>query len=40
LLFREKIATIEPLEVFWIPHFTESGGAEKSTNVSKLVADG
>ena len=26
------------LEVFLIPHFTESGGAEKSTNVSKLVA--
>jgi len=40
LHFREKLATIEPSEVFWIPHFTESGGAEKSTNVSKLVANG
>ena len=28
------------LEVFGVPHFTESGGAEKSTNVSKLVANG
>ena len=40
LHFRQNLATIEPLEVFWIPHFTESGGAEKSINVSKLVANG
>ena len=39
MIFRWKGDRIGSSEVFWIPHFTESGGAEKSISVSKLVAD-